>query len=179
MTIVTLFIAFGLLANKEDWCVGLLMLIFLLPAAALATPIYMGFVLIAAFAKLYNPLMKDEDEVLGGCMKGDNVKLLPAMLRMVEVVGESYPQALLGELPLTWSIKHHHIQFFVIIIIILIIILFLAQDIGSWLLVIIIIIITTRPRPAFGRLGLGRSSRGKTLGVSLRLASRLRRSARL
>ena len=29
---------------------------------------------------------------------------------------------------------------------------------------IIIVIIITRPRPAFGRLGLGRSSGGKTLG---------------
>ena len=43
---------------------------------------------------------------------------------------------------------------------------------------ITIIIIITRPRPAFGRLGLGRSSGGKTSGVSLCLASRLRRSAR-
>ena len=30
--------------------------------------------------------------------------------------------------------------------------------------IFIIIIITTRPRPAFGRLGLGRSSGGKTFG---------------
>ena len=46
-------------------------------------------------------------------------------------------------------------------------------------ILIIIIIIITRPKPAFSRLGPGRSSGGKTLGVSLRLTSRLRRSARL
>ena len=43
----------------------------------------------------------------------------------------------------------------------------------------IIIIIITRPRPAFGQLGLGKSLGGKTSGLFLRLASRLRRSARL
>ena len=32
------------------------------------------------------------------------------------------------------------------------------------IIITILIIITTRPRPAFGRLGLGRSSGGKTLG---------------
>ena len=57
----------------------------------------------------------------------------------------------------------------VIVIIIIVIIVFN---------IIIIIIINTRPRPAFGRLGLGRSSGGKTSGVSLCLASRLRRLAR-
>ena len=49
---------------------------------------------------------------------------------------------------------------------------------GMMMMMKIIIIIITRPRPAFGRLGLGRSSGGKTSGVSLCLASRLRHSAR-
>ena len=61
--------------------------------------------------------------------------------------------------------------------IIIIFIIFLI--IVSIFIFIIIAIIFTRPRPAFGRLGLGRLSGGKTSGVSLHLASRLRRSARL
>ena len=95
MTVSMLFLAFSKqigklvpdLIGKVYWCRVLLLLIFLLPAAALATPIYMGFVLFAALAKLYNPLMDD----------GHEVKTFSALFRMAEVVGESYPQALLGE----------------------------------------------------------------------------------
>ena len=97
MTISMLWLAFSNFADKlladlighgkVYWCRRLLLLIFLLPAAALATPIYMGFVLFAALAKLYNPLMDD----------GHEVKTFSALFRMAEVVGESYPQALLGE----------------------------------------------------------------------------------
>ena len=95
MTIALLWGAFSVLADKEEPCwQGVLLLILLLPAAALATPIYMVFVLFVGFVK---PDINDEDELLGGHLKGKNVKVFPALLRMSEMVGESYPQALLGE----------------------------------------------------------------------------------
>ena len=89
---------FSILADEEEprWQ-GVLLLILLLPAAALATPIYMVFVLFVGFVKLYKPDINDEDQLLGGHLKGKNVKVFPALLRMSEMVGESCPQALLGE----------------------------------------------------------------------------------
>ena len=53
-----------------------------------------------------------------------------------------------------------------------------GEDARALMMMMIIIMIITRPRPAFGRLGLGRLSGRKTLGMSPRLASRLWRSAR-
>ena len=107
MTIYLLFLAFAGLADKKGWWVGLLLLLFLLPLAALATPAYMGFILLAGLVRLVNPQIGDDDEVLGGLLDGDHVKWLSPLLRMVEVVGESYPQAILGESSLTCLIQHH------------------------------------------------------------------------
>ena len=108
MTIGLLWLAFLRLADKKDgWWQRLLLLLFLLPAAALATPAYMGFILLAALVRLVNPQIGDDDEVLGGLMEGDTVKMFAPLFRMVEVVGESYPQALLGESALTCLIQHY------------------------------------------------------------------------
>ena len=107
MTIGLLFAAFFFLSNKETWWMGLLLLIFVLPAAALSTPIYMGFIVLAALARLVKPQLGDDEKVLGGLLEGNIVKIFSPMLRMVEVVGESYPQALLGESPFTSLIQHH------------------------------------------------------------------------
>ena len=87
MTVFLLFIAFGLLTRKDARCRGLLLLLLLLPAAALATPAYICFIVIDAILRLIKPQMANGDKLLGGS----------PMLRMLEVVGESYPQALLGE----------------------------------------------------------------------------------
>ena len=98
MTIALLWGTFSILADEEEprWQ-GVLLLILLLPAAVVATPIYMVFVLFIGFVKIYKPDINDEDELLGGHLKGKNAKVFPALLRMSEMVGESYPQALLGE----------------------------------------------------------------------------------
>ena len=98
MTIALLWGTFSILADEEEprWQ-GVLLLILLLPSAVLATPIYMVFVLFVGFVKIYKPDINDEDELLGGHLKGKNAKVFPALLRMSEMVGESYPQALLGE----------------------------------------------------------------------------------
>ena len=107
MTVALLWISFLGLNNKDNWWKGLLLLIFLLPVVALGTPVYMVFILLAGFGRLVNPQIGDDDEVLGGLMEGDTVKMFAPLFRMVEVVGESYPQALLGESSLTCLIQHH------------------------------------------------------------------------
>ena len=105
MTIVMLFIAFESIARKS-WK-GFLLLIFLLPSAAFFTPLYIFTVFLAALLRLYHPLIEDEEKVLGGWVDGEAVKHFPAQLRMVEVVGESYPQALVGESPTNDVAKLH------------------------------------------------------------------------
>ena len=108
MTIGLLWLAFFNLADKDDWWKGLLLLLFLLPAAALATPAYMGFILLVGLVRLVKPQIADEEEVLCGLLDGGTVKgFFSPLLRMVEVVGESYPQAILGESSLTCLIQHH------------------------------------------------------------------------
>ena len=107
MTIVVLYFAFLGLADKDEWWQGLLLLLFLLPAAALATPVYMGFILLAGLGRLVNPQIGDNEKVLCGLLDSSRVKGFSPALRMGEMVGESYPQALLGESPLTCFIQHH------------------------------------------------------------------------
>ena len=98
MTIFLLFLAFVGLADKERRCAGVLLLLLLPLATVIATPTYMIFIIVAGFAKLYKPVIKDEDELLGGWLSGENVNIFAPIFRMLELVGESYPQALLGEL---------------------------------------------------------------------------------
>ena len=86
MTIFTLWVAVTGLIFDQECCGGLLLLTFLFPVAVLNTPGYMLRVLLAALHRLYNPMMKNKAQCL--------------TFRMFEVVGESYPQALLGKLPL-------------------------------------------------------------------------------
>ena len=102
MTIGLLFAAFFWLADKEDWWVGLLLLLFLPLLTAIATPAYWLFIIVAGFVKLYKPVIKDEDELLGGWLSGELVNRFAPVFRMLELVGESYPQALLGELALVF-----------------------------------------------------------------------------
>ena len=98
MTIFLLYYAFFWLANKRNRWKGALLLLLLPLAAALATPAYWIFIIVAGFAKLYKPVIEDEDKLLGGWLSGDDVNIAAPLFRMLELVGESYPQALLGEL---------------------------------------------------------------------------------
>ena len=43
-------------------------------------------------------MIEYEDKLLGGWLDGETVNFLAPILRMLELVGESYPQALLGKL---------------------------------------------------------------------------------
>ena len=101
MLIAMLWLAFSFLTGKDNRCWGLLLLIVSLPAAVLGTPLLWIWVLLAALLKLYDPVMKEENR-RSFWLNDPFVKDIPALLRMGEVVGESYPQALLGEWPLTW-----------------------------------------------------------------------------
>ena len=100
MTIYLLFLAFFFLSNKEHRWFGVLLLLLLPLLAAIATPAYWIFIIVAGFVKLYKPVVKDEDKLLGGWLSGEIVNFFAPFLRMLELVGESYPQALLGELAL-------------------------------------------------------------------------------
>ena len=106
MTIFLLWVAFANLTDQDNWWKRLLLLLFLFPAAAECTPLYMCFILLAGFARLIKPQMRDEEKLLCGLLEGEYVNTLSPTLRMLEVVGESYPQALLGESPLTCLIQH-------------------------------------------------------------------------
>ena len=100
MTILLLFLAFFFLSNKEHRWFGVLLLLLLPLATAIATPTYWIFIIVTGFAKLYKPAIKNEDKLLGGWLSGDTVNIFAPLLRMLELVGESYPQAVLGELVL-------------------------------------------------------------------------------
>ena len=100
MTIVLLYFAFSFFADKEDWWKRVPLLLLLPLATAIATPAYWIFIIVAGFAKLYKPVIKNEDKLLGGWLSGEIVNIGAPYFRMLELVGESYPQALLGELAL-------------------------------------------------------------------------------
>ena len=102
MTIYLIYSAFLSLSDKEDRCDGVLSLLLLPLQVALATPTYTIFIIVAGFVKLYKPVIKNGDELLGGWLSGFLVNKGAPLLRMFELVGESYPQALLGELALVF-----------------------------------------------------------------------------
>jgi len=96
MTILLLYFAFLFLFDKENWYLGVLMLLLWPLLVAIGTPIYWIFIIVAGFAKLYKPAIKDEDKLFGGWLNGQKVNTFAPWFRMFELVGESYPQALLG-----------------------------------------------------------------------------------
>ena len=100
MTILLLYGAFSELAVKENRWKGVLQLLLLPLIVAIATPTYWIFIIIAGFAKLYKPAIKNEDKLFGYWLSGEIVNITAPWFRTLELVGESYPQALLGELAL-------------------------------------------------------------------------------
>ena len=104
MTIVLLYFAFSFFADKEDWWQGVLLLLLLPLLVAIATPTYMIFIIVAGFVKLCMPVIEDDDDDVDGLSVFSSlsglVNTFAPIFRMLELVGESYPQALLGELAL-------------------------------------------------------------------------------
>merc|ERR1719341_8059 len=87
MTIVLLYAVFIRIADKEYRCGALLLLLFLLPAAALFTPVYMVFILLVGLGRLVKPQIGWNERVLCGLLDAWNVEefkgFVPPMLRMV------------------------------------------------------------------------------------------------
>ena len=81
MTIFLLYFAFFCLSKKEDRWVGVFLLLLLPLLVAIATPTYMIFIIVAGFAKLYKPAIKNEDKLLGGWLGGKNVNNWAPLLR--------------------------------------------------------------------------------------------------
>ena len=74
---------------------GLLAVVLYIPGVVLSTALYMLFVLTAGFAKVLNPEIESQpDREL--FLDIDFIAKYPPLLRMGEVVGESYPQAAIG-----------------------------------------------------------------------------------
>jgi len=100
MTIALLWLAFFFLFGKEGRWVGLLLLLLLPLLVAIATPTYMIFIIVAGFVKLCMPVIEDDDDDVDGLSVFSSlsglVNTFAPIFRMLELVGESYPQALLG-----------------------------------------------------------------------------------
>ena len=104
MTIALLWLAFFILFGKEGRWVGLLLLLLLPLLVAIATPTYMIFSIVAGFVKFVEPVIEDDNDDVDGLSVfsslSEFVNVFAPIFRMLELVGESYPQALLGELAL-------------------------------------------------------------------------------
>ena len=80
------------------WCSKrLLAVVLYVPGVVLSTALYVLFVLTAGFAKVLNPEIESQpDRKLLLDIDGKTISKFPPLLRMGEVVGESYPQAAIG-----------------------------------------------------------------------------------
>ena len=83
--------------GKKGLLYGALSVVLYLPGVVVVTAFYMLFVLSSGLAKGWNPKIEYRpDREVFLCFDGDIIAKWPPILRMVEVVGESYPQAVLG-----------------------------------------------------------------------------------
>ena len=86
--------------DDKEYCKCFLTMLFYVPCVLLGTPLYMVFVIFSSCVKLFKPDLGDKEKVLCGLLGGEIVKQFGPMFRMSEIVGESYPQSMLGEFPL-------------------------------------------------------------------------------
>ena len=88
---------FSIDQGKRGLLHGALSLVLYVPGVVVVTAFYMLFVLSSGLAKVWNPKIEylPHREVFL-CFDGDTIAKWPPILRMVEVIGESYPQAVLG-----------------------------------------------------------------------------------
>ena len=83
--------------GKKGLLYGALSMVLYVPGVVVVTAFYMLFVLSSGLAKVWNPKIEyrpGRDVFL--CCSVDTIAKGPPILRMVEVVGESYLQAVLG-----------------------------------------------------------------------------------
>ena len=98
--------------NRFTRSYRLLAVVLFIPGVILSTALYVLFVLTAGFVKVLNPEIEsqpDRDVFLG--IDGDDIAKLTPLLRMGEVVGESYPQAAIGNFLIYITMKLGPIHF--------------------------------------------------------------------
>ena len=105
-----LFFAF-LELKDEKWCRLFTILLLLIPGVLICTPLYICYVLAIGFAKVWKPEEKDDFRFCGTTLTEDLLTLFPSILRMAEVVAESYPQSVLGRFLLKNDEIIHHFRF--------------------------------------------------------------------
>ena len=96
---VFLFI-WGIFHDKQ-YCLLLFLIPFFAPAMAGGMIWYLWFSILTSWAKLFNPdwtNLDDDDDVLGGILKGEDVKTFGPMWRIAGSVLKSCPQSILGKL---------------------------------------------------------------------------------
>lgn len=100
-----LFLAFTFYKDRM-WRRTFLILLFFVPGVLICTPLYMLYVLGIGFVKVWKPEEKDNLRFCGTTLDEGLMTFLPSILRMAEVVAESYPQSVLGRFLIT-----HHFRF--------------------------------------------------------------------
>ena len=71
-------------------------LILYIPLVAIATPLYIGFVLLTGILKVWDPELSKKEDVLFG-LDGKRLIAFSSLFRITEIVTESCPQSMLGE----------------------------------------------------------------------------------
>ena len=90
-----IFIAFSAF-RAEEWCGLFMTLLFFVPGVLICTPLYMFYVLVIGFVKVWKPEQKESLRFCCMTLTEELMTLLPSVLRMGEVVAESHPQSVLG-----------------------------------------------------------------------------------
>ena len=83
-------------ANSQDYRRRPIILLLYAAGVVFGTPLYMTFVMFTFCVKLFNPDLRHTDEVFS-CIDGNMVHFFGPLFRIGEMVGESYPQSMLGK----------------------------------------------------------------------------------
>ena len=93
IAIAGIFLAY-MACYKAKWWQRFVTLLLYIPGVLICTPLYMLYVLVIGFVKVWKPEQKDDLLFCGINM--DSGLIITPILRMGEVVAESYPQSVLG-----------------------------------------------------------------------------------
>ena len=88
-------LAFGP-AKLRRWYSIVAFLILYIPLVAIATPLYIGFVLLTGILKVWDPELSQKEDPLFGTDREYLIQI-SSLFRILEIVTESCPQSILGE----------------------------------------------------------------------------------
>ena len=97
IAIAGLFLAFIAGYNAKWWQRFVILLLYI-PGVLICTPLYMLYVLVIGFVNVWKPEQRDD---LQDSWTSGLLTVIPSILRMGEVVAESYPQSILGRFLMT------------------------------------------------------------------------------